>query len=308
MPEIELRPIDLANPPSPSRALVTLPVELVVPAPQAGQHGLVAATYFARSPRGWVCCWPRWPLPACCFGVIQLSERRGEFVSAVTHELRTPLTTFRMYAEMLAEGMVPAETREAIPRDACAARPIVFRTSSRMCSPTPGSNGAASQKPTAETTCGELIQRNDRPAHRPGGRSRLYAHGRLCPEEAAAAQLTTDAAAVEQILFNLVDNACKYAQGGGESQNSRTHRGRHGTPSSSSACAITAAASKQPIRAGCSSRSINHARRRRLPRRASVWGLHFRDGLAGQLGGKLELDRHVQSGARFTLSLPRASS
>ncbi|HTI52257.1 MAG TPA: histidine kinase dimerization/phospho-acceptor domain-containing protein, partial [Planctomycetaceae bacterium] len=43
-------------------------------------------------------------------GVVALSERRADFVSAVTHELRTPLTTFRMYAEMLAEGMVPDES------------------------------------------------------------------------------------------------------------------------------------------------------------------------------------------------------
>ena len=29
----------------------------------------------------------------------------------MTHELRTPLTTFRMYAEMLARGMVPDAAR-----------------------------------------------------------------------------------------------------------------------------------------------------------------------------------------------------
>src|SRR5262249_58539255 len=39
-------------------------------------------------------------------GALSLSERRGTFVSAVTHELRTPLTTFRLYIEMLSEGMV----------------------------------------------------------------------------------------------------------------------------------------------------------------------------------------------------------
>ena len=39
-------------------------------------------------------------------GALALSERRGTFVSAVTHELRTPLTTFRLYTEMLDEGMV----------------------------------------------------------------------------------------------------------------------------------------------------------------------------------------------------------
>src|SRR5262249_10469591 len=37
---------------------------------------------------------------------LTLSERRGTFVSAVTHELRTPLTTFRLYTEMLSQGMV----------------------------------------------------------------------------------------------------------------------------------------------------------------------------------------------------------
>src|SRR5204863_5142335 len=44
-------------------------------------------------------------------GVLILSERRAAFVSAVTHELRTPLTTFRMYSEMLSEGMVPDESQ-----------------------------------------------------------------------------------------------------------------------------------------------------------------------------------------------------
>jgi len=38
---------------------------------------------------------------------MELNQRRGAFVSAVTHELRTPLTTFRLYTEMLDAGMVP---------------------------------------------------------------------------------------------------------------------------------------------------------------------------------------------------------
>jgi signal transduction histidine kinase len=60
--------------------------------------------------------WGALALAACAAaallaGVIALSERRASFVSSVTHELRTPLTTFRMYAEMLARGMVPNEAR-----------------------------------------------------------------------------------------------------------------------------------------------------------------------------------------------------
>ncbi len=40
------------------------------------------------------------------WGVMKLSERRASFVSSVSHELRTPLTTFKLYSEMLADGMV----------------------------------------------------------------------------------------------------------------------------------------------------------------------------------------------------------
>ena len=45
-------------------------------------------------------------------GVMTLSERRASFVSSVTHELRTPLTTFRLYSEMLADGMVRDEEKK----------------------------------------------------------------------------------------------------------------------------------------------------------------------------------------------------
>ena len=46
---------------------------------------------------------------ALLFGMATLGERRAAFVSAVTHELRTPLTTFRMYSDMLLEGMVSSD-------------------------------------------------------------------------------------------------------------------------------------------------------------------------------------------------------
>ncbi|MFZ2631861.1 MAG: histidine kinase dimerization/phospho-acceptor domain-containing protein, partial [Desulfosalsimonadaceae bacterium] len=37
--------------------------------------------------------------------IVGLSERRSQFVSAVTHELKTPLTNIRMYIEMLEQGI-----------------------------------------------------------------------------------------------------------------------------------------------------------------------------------------------------------
>lgn len=44
--------------------------------------------------------------------VIELSERRSQFVSSVTHELKTPLTNIRMYIEMLEQGIAATPERE----------------------------------------------------------------------------------------------------------------------------------------------------------------------------------------------------
>lgn len=44
-------------------------------------------------------------------GLLAVSNRRVEFAYAVAHELRTPLTTFRLYTDMLTEGLVPEESR-----------------------------------------------------------------------------------------------------------------------------------------------------------------------------------------------------
>lgn len=43
--------------------------------------------------------------------VISFAERRGNFVAAVSHELKTPLTAIRMYGEMLRDGIVPSEAK-----------------------------------------------------------------------------------------------------------------------------------------------------------------------------------------------------
>ncbi|MBT8371090.1 MAG: HAMP domain-containing histidine kinase, partial [Deltaproteobacteria bacterium] len=44
--------------------------------------------------------------------VVEHSERRSQFVSAVTHELKTPLTNIRMYIEMLEQGMAGSAEKE----------------------------------------------------------------------------------------------------------------------------------------------------------------------------------------------------
>ena len=44
--------------------------------------------------------------------IVDLSERRSQFVSSVTHELKTPLTNIRMYIEMLEQGIAANPERE----------------------------------------------------------------------------------------------------------------------------------------------------------------------------------------------------
>jgi signal transduction histidine kinase len=43
--------------------------------------------------------------------VVDYAQRRSDFVAAVSHELKTPLTSIRMYAEMLRDGLVPSDDK-----------------------------------------------------------------------------------------------------------------------------------------------------------------------------------------------------
>jgi signal transduction histidine kinase len=44
--------------------------------------------------------------------IVDMSDRRSQFVSSVTHELKTPLTNIRMYIEMLEQGIAADPDRE----------------------------------------------------------------------------------------------------------------------------------------------------------------------------------------------------
>lgn len=84
----EMRAVSL--PPSPARQTLTLALAILGAVMVAG---LVTIYHSART-------------------VLDLSERRSQFVSAVTHELKTPLTNIRMYVEMLDQGIAATPERE----------------------------------------------------------------------------------------------------------------------------------------------------------------------------------------------------
>jgi signal transduction histidine kinase len=146
-------------------------------------------------------------------GSIALSERRAAFVSAVTHELRTPLTTFQLYTDLLTAGLVKDEaTRqeylvtlrtEAVRLARLVENVLAFARLER-------DRASLQREPVA---VGELLQRvRARLAERAA-----LAEFRLIVEplapELANQRVLVDVGGVEQILFNLVDNACKYGDG-----------------------------------------------------------------------------------------------
>lgn len=144
-------------------------------------------------------------------GVLRLSERRAAFVSAVTHELRTPLTTFQLYTEMLRDGMTDesqrvtylttlnheAERLSHLVENVLAYARLERQSLARRAEPTSVADLLRRMRPRLEARAAEA-----------GGRLQVE----IAPGLPAARLVTS---AVEQIMVNLVDNACKYARRNG---------------------------------------------------------------------------------------------
>ncbi len=142
-------------------------------------------------------------------GALDLSERRGAFVSAVTHELRTPLTTCRLYADLLGGGMVPdpAERQRCLDTLRSEADRLAHLVENVLAYARLERAQVIPADPVVvadllSTACARLADRArqvglDLVTERTG--------------DALECAVRADPAAVERILFNLVDNAAKYA-------------------------------------------------------------------------------------------------
>jgi len=141
-----------------------------------------------------------------------LSDRRARFVSTVTHELRTPLTTFQLYTDMLASGMAPAESRDEYLATLKGESERLSLLMENVLAYARLEDGRVARAPVPVNS-GELLE---------GALARSRERAEACgmalavevTPEAARATALADAAAVEQVLFNLVDNACKHGGGG----------------------------------------------------------------------------------------------
>lgn len=286
----------------PTRRLAALPVKLV-PGP-----ALVAPSLSfegERLPMG-----VAWGLAvlalvasgALLMGLATLGERRAAFTSAVTHELRTPLTTFRMYADMLAEGMVPEERqgeyldtlrREAERQAHLVENVLAYSRLER------GRYTAARET----LTLGDLIA---------GLRDTLSAQAEragmtlVLPEvgEWAEALVVADRSAVERILFNLVDNAGKYARG---ADDRRIHLECRVEARHALVCVRDHGPGVSPREARRLFRPFHKSARDAAQSAPGVGlGLALSRRLAKALGGDLRLESREGEGATFVLRLPRA--
>jgi signal transduction histidine kinase len=303
LPGADLQPAPGASAAGEPRMLAALPVRIVPRAMAEDDDGGAFSTLALSLAVAWTCVLlAAAAVAGLLWGVMRLSERRAAFVSAVTHELRTPLTTFQMYAEMLAEGMVPdAEQQrrylqtlrgQALRLTHLVENVLAYARLER------GRIDGRVESLAVEDLLGRLQGRLAAHAEQ-AGLELLMDVG----TEAADVAVRANPSAVEQVLFNLVDNACKYASAATDRRILVTAR----------LCAGGAEVSVRDHGPG-----IAAAARRRLFRSFSKsveeaahsapgigLGLALSRRLARDMGGDLRLDPSVNDGACFVLSLSR---
>lgn len=145
------------------------------------------------------------------WGIVGLSERRSDFVSSVTHELRTPLTTLQMYTELLASGMVKDEAKRAAYLDTLQHESMRL---GRLIENVMAYARLERGRPANHLERLQVVQIIDRLNDRVTALTERHGMQWAVRIDANVEKsvLHTNGAAVDQILSNLVDNACKYAQ------------------------------------------------------------------------------------------------
>ena len=138
-------------------------------------------------------------------------QRRIRFVSAVTHELRTPLTTLRLYLDMLTGGLVRRGTaKDGIPANAATEAERLHRLISNVLDFARLEN----QRPRLEFSTvrvGAILEQ----LHCTWEERCRSTEKQLVIEPGSADDVLvqTDMQIIDQVLGNLIDNACKYSRG-----------------------------------------------------------------------------------------------
>ncbi len=282
----------------PSRTLAALPV-MIVPAPIQRLNSAWSATHTALS-LAWLALLTASLIAAVALSrMISLSERRASFVSAVTHELRTPLTTFRLYSDLLAREMVadPADRQEylqTLRREADRLTHLVDNVLrySRL--------ERTSKCPELESV--QLSQWVDRIT--PRLRDRLSSAAmELIVSQSGNGQWKTDPAAMEQVVFNLIDNAAKYAA---RADDRRVHLNVEMTESMVRITVLDHGPGVPNHLQSNVFKPFSKSAERAAETASGVGlGLALARQTTSALGGRLKYQQARDGGASFTLTVPR---
>lgn len=147
---------------------------------------------------------------------VRFAERRSNFVAAVSHELKTPLTAIRMHAEMLEEDLV----------DGAPKRHEYYRTItreserlSRLIDNVLAFAQLERKTHRLETRIGDIstVVQESIDVLRPHVRAHAFSIELELPTPVTLLpNVRFEPDALKQVLFNLVDNALKYARGGAQ--------------------------------------------------------------------------------------------
>lgn len=143
--------------------------------------------------------------------LVDLSERRMRFVSAVTHELRTPLTSLRLYLDMLTSGLITEESKKreyltTLSHESDRLHQLIENVL----------DFAKLEKQAATVTAEPVLMSSLVEQIRETWADRLAADGKQLVIDSKVPDgllLKTDSRVLLQVLGNLIDNARKYSQG-----------------------------------------------------------------------------------------------
>ncbi|MHC4847725.1 MAG: sensor histidine kinase [Planctomycetota bacterium] len=139
---------------------------------------------------------------------LRRADEQRRFASHVTHELRSPLTTFALYSDLLAEGLLPSEEKrqeylQTLQSESQRMGHMIENVIAQ----------ARLEEGRTRIQLASATLRNVVEAARPGLERGCAQHGmQLLVDlgDAGDAAVQVDRAAVERILTNVVENACKY--------------------------------------------------------------------------------------------------
>ena len=244
----------------------------------------------------------------------QEAVQKTSFVANVSHEFKTPLTTIRLYAELLEQGRVRdaaqgGEYLRTIGRETQRLARLVNNALdfSRL---EQGRKKYAREKVDLTAELRRLLA-----THAP----RVQEAGLILRAElpVAAVDVTTDRDALEQIMLNLIDNACKYAADGGEVTVSLASRPAGGGSTGSGRGRSTSSGRGAEIRVADRGPGVPVEHRERIfekfhrvddaltaEKTGAGLGLSIARQLARGLGGDLRYAPREGGGAEFVLELP----